>query len=94
METVSPKAIFRILKINFRSLKFAEQFNKQTSFIDASVVYGNNDVSIFKQINHNYQCFDPQRFYAETDSDPFFKGTVSRDFRPSVFFIKQSPLGP
>jgi hypothetical protein len=22
------------------------------------------------------------------------KGTVSRDFRPSVFFIKQSPLGP
>jgi hypothetical protein len=23
-----------------------------------------------------------------------FKGTVSRDFRPSVFFIKQSPLGP
>jgi hypothetical protein len=22
------------------------------------------------------------------------KGTVSRDFRPSVFFIKQFPLGP
>jgi hypothetical protein len=22
------------------------------------------------------------------------KGTVSRDFRPSAFFIKQSPLGP
>jgi hypothetical protein len=26
-------------------------------------------------------------------ADVYIKGTVARDFRPSVFFIKQSPLG-
>jgi hypothetical protein len=25
---------------------------------------------------------------------PMVKGTVSRDFRPSVFFVNRSPLGP
>ncbi len=29
-----------------RNLKFTEQFNKVTSFIDASVVYGPNEVRI------------------------------------------------
>jgi hypothetical protein len=24
----------------------------------------------------------------------YIKGTVARDFRPSVFFVNQSPLGP
>jgi hypothetical protein len=30
----------------------------------------------------------------QSEFSVMIKGTVSRDFRPSVFSIKQSPLGP
>jgi hypothetical protein len=43
-------------------------------------------------------CFRKNYFYRFTvdlDPDPHsLIGTVARDFRPSVFFIKQYPLGP
>jgi hypothetical protein len=37
--------------------------------------------------NHGRGTVDPNQIN-------ILKGTVSRDFRPSVFFVNRSPLGP
>jgi hypothetical protein len=46
----------------------------------------------FNQYRASMKCFSCSHWFAQKKRE--VKGTVSRDFRPSVFFIKQSPLGP
>jgi hypothetical protein len=44
--------------------------------------------------SHLHQIHKAINTRSTADPEPQLKGTVSRDFRPSVFFVNRSPLGP
>jgi hypothetical protein len=68
---------------NPRRVTHCPHHNRTETFLTHRIIYYIPIMYVFRTIYSNGIFF----IFS-------FKGTVSRDFRPSVFFIKQSPLVP